>query len=473
MIRVLWRTTADWVVGEYPDTIQQGGAWQVGAILYESSPSSTAYYVSTTGSDAAAGTFDAPWLTWSKAFQTAQPGDTVYFRGGVYPSTNTDGFGVYYNPSASVGYDGTASEPIVYMNYPGETPILDCSNNVSIDFFYHRGLYIKYVDYVKFLGLTVRNVFEMDGAGVEIAWDIEYSNNVTVERSTIYNVGGVCFRSLNSDTITFINCDAYNACDTLGNNPGNYGTGFNASGTNTSGLVTFYGCRAWWCSDQGFSSPAAQKVVFDHCWSFNNSGLYTGDGHGFKIGYNASNYPDMLREVRNCMAFCNTKDGYTTNENDENPMGYYSYLYNNIAYDNDRFGFVTYVATPPGTRIFTNNISYANGTNTYFYGTVNTYTTNSWNISPYPVSDADFLSVDTTGVTGARQADGSLPELDFLKLVEGSDLIDAGTDVGLSFNGDAPDLGAFEYIQLINKLVDRNGYIILKDGKYVYTKVND
>ena len=32
-----------------------------------------------------------------------------------------------------------------------------------------------------------------------------------------------------------------------------------------------------------------------------------------------------------------------------------------------------------------------------------------------------------------------------MKLVAGSDLIDKGIDVGLPFNGSAPDLGAFEY----------------------------
>jgi hypothetical protein len=69
--------------------------------------------------------------------------------------------------------------------------------------------------------------------------------------------------------------------------------------------------------------------------------------------------------------------------------------------------------------------------------------TNSWN-APFQATEADFLSVDTTGLRGPRKPDGSLPDLPFLHLVQGSDLIDAGTDVGLPFNGPAPDLGAFE-----------------------------
>ena len=49
------------------------------------------------------------------------------------------------------------------------------------------------------------------------------------------------------------------------------------------------------------------------------------------------------------------------------------------------------------------------------------------------------------GMLGPRNADGSLPEVDFLKLKKGSRAIDQGEDVGLPFAGKAPDLGAFEY----------------------------
>jgi hypothetical protein len=63
---------------------------------------------------------------------------------------------------------------------------------------------------------------------------------------------------------------------------------------------------------------------------------------------------------------------------------------------------------------------------------------------PVTVTDADFLSVNSAGMDGPRQADGSLPNLSFLHLAAGSKLIDAGVDVGLPYTGKAPDLGAFE-----------------------------
>ena len=50
---------------------------------------------------------------------------------------------------------------------------------------------------------------------------------------------------------------------------------------------------------------------------------------------------------------------------------------------------------------------------------------------------------------GTAKADGSLPDIDFMRLVAGSHLIDAGVDVGLPYNGSAPDLGYFETAAIV------------------------
>jgi len=68
----------------------------------------------------------------------------------------------------------------------------------------------------------------------------------------------------------------------------------------------------------------------------------------------------------------------------------------------------------------------------------------SW-LAPFAeVTAADFVSIDTAGVGGPRKADGSLPDITYLVPAPSSQFVDAGTDVGLLFNGSAPDLGAFE-----------------------------
>lgn len=73
--------------------------------------------------------------------------------------------------------------------------------------------------------------------------------------------------------------------------------------------------------------------------------------------------------------------------------------------------------------------------------------TNSW-MSPFEVTKEDFITIDTTGVRGSRKPDGSLPEMKFMHLASGSDLIDARTNVGLPYSGNASDLGTFELFHL-------------------------
>ena len=61
------------------------------------------------------------------------------------------------------------------------------------------------------------------------------------------------------------------------------------------------------------------------------------------------------------------------------------------------------------------------------------------------VSSADFVSVSSVGIYGPRQADGSLPSVNYLRIKAGSDLINKGVYVGINYNGTAPDLGAYEF----------------------------
>jgi len=72
------------------------------------------YYAAPDGSDDDPGTAAQPWATFQYAADTAQPGDTVCFRGGTYPSDEIH-----------VAGSGTAGAAITFIAYPGETPILD------------------------------------------------------------------------------------------------------------------------------------------------------------------------------------------------------------------------------------------------------------------------------------------------------------------------------------------------------------
>jgi hypothetical protein len=64
---------------------------------------------------------------------------------------------------------------------------------------------------------------------------------------------------------------------------------------------------------------------------------------------------------------------------------------------------------------------------------------------PVTVNSGDFVSIDLALLTQPRKENGDLPDINFMKLIAGSDLIDVGTDVGLAFDGPKPDLGYREF----------------------------
>ena len=71
------------------------------------------WYVTTTGSDAAAGDIAHPFNTIQKGVDVAVAGDTVYVRGGNY------------NEKVAMKASGTAGNPITISGFPGERAVLN------------------------------------------------------------------------------------------------------------------------------------------------------------------------------------------------------------------------------------------------------------------------------------------------------------------------------------------------------------
>lgn len=425
--------------------------WQVISLSAQST-----YYVSTNGSDSGTGSISDPWLTWEKAFNSTSvsAGDTVYFRGGVYYLESDEAYGPYVTRS------GTSGNYVHFMNYPGEVPILDGAN-VTVDLHDNRyGILVVDVDYIYFRGLTVRNIEQIDGyTDTPVGWYINTTTNLIFDKCVADNCWGIGFKNMHTNNNQFINCDAYNCVDwitaipTDNPAPGNDGSGFQDYNTTSTSYVTYFeGCRAWGCGDQGFSSGSIGQSVYDNCWSWDN-GRLEGGGHGFKMGWISTIDEGVTNRIyRNCIALYNVNRGW-----DSNDQGYDCgsfEVYNNTAYGNLE-GFRIFDTEDTDAheyrRIYRNNVAYNNNSNAAVSsGAVYTHSNNSWDTG-VTVSAADFVTVDTTGIGGARQADGSLPDLNFFKLVEGSDLIDAGIDVGLTYTGTAPDLGYDEYEAIVGE----------------------
>ena len=77
------------------------------------------YFVSPSGNDNNPGTESKPWRTIGKAARTAAAGATVYVHGGTYPE------------QVRLDHSGTQNQPIRFLAYPGETPVIE-GNGLSI-----------------------------------------------------------------------------------------------------------------------------------------------------------------------------------------------------------------------------------------------------------------------------------------------------------------------------------------------------
>lgn len=421
-----------------------------------------AFFVAPDGNDKNPGTLEEPWATWEKAFNypLIKPGDTVFFRGGVYSPLKTGG-GYGINSTIS----GRPGQYVHYLNFPNEVPIMDCST-IKTKSTLNYPLYMSKIEYVHIKGLTVRNVWQLDGEDEVQAWNIVSSNNIIFENCVVYNTHGRGFKSDRCDELYYINCDSYNHCDSLttvpSHNPmpGNDGTGFvDFNWTSSQTSVYYINCRAWNCGDQGFSSGSIGYTEYDGCWSFNN-GQLEGGGHGFKMGWITEPVPDKVNRLyKNCLAAYNRQYGFNTNDQGYKCGGLH--VFNNTSYHNGYHedwsrltaGFYVYNTNDSDereySRVYKNNIGFSNEDSDIITGkgAVYTHEHNSWDSPPgVSLSSKIFLSTDSTGLSGPRQEDGSLPDLDFLKLAPNSVVIDAGTkSTGLTYKGNAPDLGAFEY----------------------------
>jgi len=433
------------------------------------------YYVSTTGSDSNLGTISSPWLTWGKAFTSTSvnAGDIVLFRGGTYPMTVTTGAGY------AVTRAGTSNNWITYSNYPGEVPILDC-DAITPSIPYSSGVGADTnvgANYIKFIGLTIRNVWQKTDAHEITATAFGCTNGYfTFENCTAYNIDGHGFNSIfvpaftiPNGTHTFINCDAYSCSNTYAVAPalpGNAGSGFASYNFyDSQGYAYFINCRAWQCGDQGFSLAGDNYISADGCWSFDN-GLLQGDGHGFKLGWVDFTSSNIRRVVTNCIAANNRVCGITTNDQ-YYPVVCHMNIYNNFLYHNgyylgyESYGFGVWVNNTTGSdteelfRVFKNNLAYDNALDNAKIDSGASYTHdhNSWDTF-VTITNSDFASLDSSQLSASRQSDGSLPIITFGKPTSSSNLVGAGINVGLIYDGannlwnNPPSIGAYEYVEL-------------------------
>jgi len=409
----------------------------------------TDYYVATTGNDGNAGTIGSPFRNWQKLTDVLQEGDRGWVRGGTYAPTTAM---TNYIHCHWANIQGTPLNPITISNYQLEVPIYDFAGAVCTEASGNTwGIYMENCDYLTVTGLRVRNIKQVvGGAGVSRGWAVaEASSNNTFNYCTVDSMGGTGFQLGNdSHNNVFNYCDSYNNSDP--NSTPAYGgaDGFGINGGVNSTPTYFNYCRAWWNSDDGYDNYGIDGIVrYNNSWAFWNGYRPTtftgaGNGAGFKLGPTATDKStDTLRFLNNCLAFENFTNGF-----DQNDAQCLFKVYNTTSYKNVKYG---YEWAYYGSIIqdFKNNCAFDNtNANIHPSGSNIPLPYNSWN-GTITVSNADFLSVSSTGMDGAVTIGGSLPNTNFLKLATGSDLINAGTNVGYGTDVNwSPFVGTTRYV---------------------------
>lgn len=413
------------------DPVADGTEESNEAPVAEATASGNTYYLSPSGNDNNAGTISAPFKTLNKAWSVIAAGDIVYLRGGTY---------AFDKSQRLEGKNGAPGNLIKIWAYPGEKPTLTKTSGYKEseqDLMYMEG------NYFHFKGLEIANFSQVPGGYHWPAFRVGYTNGSIFELIDYHhNAAGFSLRG-DSDNNLFLNCDFHHNADPYSSPAYENGDGIDLHYITPGNTNTLRGCRAWWNGDDGFDMwDNNGYVLMEDCWSFYNGyvpGTFNtaGNGSGYKLGSTGA-YPNtLLRTIKNNIAFKNRSYGFV-----ENAANCKSDILNNVAVSNGDIGF-WFGSWGSNVATLRNNIGWNNPQNSRLLGS-DIHDHNTWN-GGVTVNSADFKSMEESQLMAARQSDGSLPVITFLQLASGSDLINAGINVGLPFSGIAPDIASTEF----------------------------
>lgn len=414
------------------------------------------WYVATDGLDSNSGASNSPFATIMKAQSAASSGDTVWLRGGTYYLDNSH---LTYTNSAWATVNYITKSGISYLAYPGELPVFDFSAVQPSGW--------RVTAFLVTAGSCVFKGFDVVGVQITIAGTHTQSECFRVastgakfnrfENLRMHDGMGIGWYLTDGTSNLVLNCDAYN---NRGLDSGSLGNidGFGCHPAHTSGTGNVLrGCRAWFNSDDGFDLINADApVLIENCWSFwngyfTNFSNSTGDGNGFKsggYGVSGGSYPiPVPRHVtRFCLAVKNRANGFYANHHTGGLDWFDNTAYRNGGNFNMLCNLDAQSSTndvPGFDHVLKNNLGYKGGSEVSNLGPVNDTNFNYFTL-PVIVATNDFIALDESLLTAPRLASGALPYVNFARLTNTSDCINAGTNQGFAFYGAAPDLGAFE-----------------------------
>jgi len=316
-------------------------------------PSSSALYVSPSGTDSAAGTATAP-TTLTSAISRISAGGTIYMRGGTYAYSST--------VTIPAGSNGTSSARTTLSAYPGETPVLNFSAQSESST--NRGIQLN-ANYWKIYGLVVERAGDN---GIYVGG----SNNVVERTVTRFNRDtGLQLGRMASSTPAsqwpannlILSAESHDNADSDGEDA----DGFAAKLTTGTGNVFRYavshnniddGWDLYTKTDTGAIGP----VTIEYSLSYGNGTLTDGSqaGNGDRNGYKLGGDSIAVNHVvQHSIAYGNGHHGFTYNSNPGSMT-----ITSNVSVANTErnFNFET------GTSVFRGNTSCNSGANDRYVG---------------------------------------------------------------------------------------------------------
>jgi len=415
--------------------------------------------------DSGDGSWEHPYYNLQKAVDQAQPGDSIYVRGGTYyPSAwrdkMSDGKMLKTN-KVLIDKKGDADHWYTIKTFPGEFPVLNFKDQpkgtnksstyggiqLEGDYWHIYGLHITEAgdNGIKLEGShnkIERCTFSKnDDTGIQLGFGHKFEDS---HPGISKNDGTYCAYN------DVINCDSYlNFDQTTG---GGNADGFACKMHNGIGN-RFIGCRAWHNSDDAWDLYETDfPVKMIECWGWASGdpkdfGGRRGNGNGIKLGGNGTGGSSVgIHEAWYCVAFKNNQTSSVKGFDENSHKGGVK-LINCLAFDNG-YDFMFEDCDDPNEFFFYNNVcmgktetkgGYTDSNNAVNLSIADAK--NAWknNAVTTGFSKDDYVSLSEEDAMAPRAADGSLPTR-FARLKSSSVLIGKGKDMTEELKASFPDL---------------------------------
>jgi len=377
------------------------------------------HYVATNGNDANEGAARSPWATISNAMRKAQPGDTIFVRDGTY----TEGE-IWIQRNYGMG--GKNGKYVTISAYPGEQPIFtNGSRGMIVDASYVRVIGLEFqngksmynvdwsgpTDHVEFIGNRFSGVFGYEAIGVTGDHNLVEGNVINLSGNSAGTLGHGIYASRGQSTVIRGNV---------------------ISGATGFGIHLYEERRSG-------DAPGAIRQIKNFVIE-NNFVSASQQRSGLIVGAGADGGPAQIDSVIvRYNVFCNNPmygiliGGWSEVKNIQ--------IYHNTIYGNGNNGIQISYRQAKNVMIKNNIIAVKNSA---------PHIDNAPN-APGVVVERNLYHPATMRLKNARDhkplAGEPLfvdPEKNDFRLQKDSPAIDAGVNLGMSFKGEAPDLGAFE-----------------------------